>query len=163
VARYAAALLLEGSALIITKSEPVHQGTLRGNRTHTIDNTSTGNNIAAHERWTLDHKIINEQSGNGSWYYDLKKELDAHSDLQAEEGNFHVRIPKQHWKGPVQDIMLSERAYADNGVYERIKQLSQIGVAGKGIPVETTGGTITYTGERFTQTGIQLLKFTPAP
>lgn len=40
-------------------------------RTHSINNTITltvsGRSISRHRKWKLDHKIINEQSGNGSW------------------------------------------------------------------------------------------------
>ena len=160
----------DGSLYVLTYNfnwDPLHQGTLRGKRTHTIDNTITlnisGKSISAHPRWTLDHKIVNEKSGNASWYYDLKAELDAHPDLEAEEGNYYVRIPKQGWKGPVEDIMFSQEAYADNGIYEKYKEFSEIGIVGTDIPVKCSGGKITYTSENFTQSGVQLLKFTPAP
>ena len=146
--------------------DPLHQGTLRGKRDHTIDNTITltisGKSISAHRRWTVDHKIINEKNGNASWYHAMKAELDAHPDLQAQEGNYHVQRPWQGWKGPVEEIMFSQWAYADNGLYEKYKKLSEIGIVAADIPVRLSGKKIVYTSENFTQSGVQLLKFTPA-
>lgn len=147
--------------------DPLHQGTLRGDRTHTIDNTITldisGESISSHPRWTLDHKIINEKSGNAAWYHDLKAELDEHPDLEAQEERYYVHIPRQGWKGPVEDIMFSRGAYANNGVYQKYKERSETGIVGMNIPVKSSGGKINYTSENFTQSGVQLLKFTPAP
>jgi hypothetical protein len=145
--------------------DPLHQGTLRGKRTHTIDNTITlnisGKSIAAHPEWTLDHKIINEKSGNACWYYDLKAELDMHPDLDVRDGSYHVRMPRQRWKRPVEEITFSRGVYRDNGLHDRYEKLSQVGIVGTDIPVSHSGGKITFTSKPFTQSGVQLLKFTP--
>lgn len=145
--------------------DPLHQGTLRGKRNHTIDNTITlnitGKSISDHANWSLHHTIINEQSGNACWYYQLKQDLDAHPDLKAQKGNFYQRLPWEGWKGPAEEIIFSRHAYADNGLYEKYRKLSQIGVVGTGVPVKTVDGKITTTSKPFTQSGVQLLKFTP--
>ncbi|MCK5175984.1 MAG: hypothetical protein KAR47_21495 [Planctomycetes bacterium] len=52
--------------------------------------------------------------------------------------------------------------YADNGLYEKYKKLSEIGIVAADIPVRLSGKKIVYTSENFTQSGVQLLKFTPA-
>jgi xylan 1,4-beta-xylosidase len=146
--------------------DPLHQGTLRGKRTHTIDNTITltisGKSISAHSTWALDHKIINERSGNGCWYYELKADLDAHPDLEAQDGNYYVRFPKEGWRGPVEEVIFSRGAYANNGLYEKYQKLSEIGIVGSDVPVSLSEKRIIYTSENFTQSGVQLLKFSPA-
>tara|TARA_B100000809_G_C15140818_1_gene533257 strand:- start:486 stop:3782 length:3297 start_codon:yes stop_codon:yes gene_type:complete len=145
--------------------DPLHQGTLKGKRDHSIDNTITlniaGENIAKHKKWSLDHTIINEQSGNASWYYDLKEELDTHPDLTVKEGRFHARNAKEGWEGPVDKIIMSQKKYRKNGLYQKYEQLSKIGVVGKNLPVTITDGKVVYKSQPFTQSGVQLLKFTP--
>jgi xylan 1,4-beta-xylosidase len=147
--------------------DPSHQGTLRWERNHTIDNTITltisGENIAAHQGWLLNHTIINEKSGNASWYYDLKADLDAHPDLNTKTGNFYHRFPADGWEGPVEDIIASQGVFEENGLFNKYQDLSEIGTVGLNLPVALTNGKIIFKSESFTQSGIQLLKFTPNP
>jgi hypothetical protein len=132
---------------------------------HTINNTITlniaGESIAKHKKWTLDHTIINEKSGNGSWYYDFKEDLDNHPDLTPKEGRFYARNAKEGWNGPVENIIMSKKKYRKNGLQQKYEQLSKIGVVGKKIAVSLTDAKIIYKSEPFTQSGVQLLKFTP--
>ena len=130
-------------------------------KTDFINLNISGKSIAAHPRWKLDHRIISEKTGNDSWYYGLKDELDMHPDLDVREGNYHLRIPRQRWKGPVEEIMFSRGAYTDNGLDDKYEKLSQVGMVGTDIPVSYSGGKITFTSKPFTQSGVQLLKFTP--
>lgn len=53
--------------------------------------------------------------------------------------------------------------YADNGIYEKYKKLSEIGIVATDIPVRLSRKEIVYTSKNFTQSSVQLLKFTPAP
>jgi arylsulfatase A-like enzyme len=147
--------------------DPLHSGLgPRQKRTHTIDNTITlnisGNRISASPNWTLDHRIINEKPGNGCWFYALKEDLDKHPDLKRKTKEFYPRIPEAAWEGPVRDIILSKGKYKDNGLYKKYKKLSEIGGVGTKIPIQSSGGKITFTSHPFTQSGVQLLKFTPA-
>jgi xylan 1,4-beta-xylosidase len=146
--------------------DPLHAGPgpLR-KRTHSIDNTISleisGKRIAATPRWSLDHTIINEKSGNGSWFYAVKEDLDKHPALKRKTEEYYPRIPQDAWEGPVEDILFSQGEFSDNGLYQKYLKLSKPGVVGKGLPLKRIDGKITVTSEPFTQSGVQLLKFSP--
>lgn len=157
----------EGSLYVLMYNfnwDPLHQGTLKGKRNHRIDNTITltidGKSISKDSKWQLDHTIINEKIGNASWYHELRNDLDAHPKLQKKSSNYCVRNPKEAWKGPVDDILLSKGKYKKNGLFEKYERLSEIGVVGKKIEVSLIEGQLIYKSEPYTQSGVQLLKFT---
>jgi hypothetical protein len=97
------------------------------------------------------------------WQFSVHAPFQAKPELEANKGNYYIRLPKQGWKGPVEEIMFSRGAYADNGIYEKYKERSEIGIVAADIPVRLSGHKIICTSENFTQSGVQLLKFTPAP
>ena len=149
--------------------DPLKVGNLQKKRTHTIDNTITltieGERISTYKKWDLEHSIINEKTGNASWYYEARKDLDNHEDLSIKDPKKYViRLPTKGWKGPIKEILTSTGEYSENGLFDKYNKLSEMGVVTDSpatVKIDRQGN-IVFSSVPFTQSGVQLLKFTPS-